>query len=156
MTSLIVLINNQPKIMKLLCRYCKISNKNLQKQIFTKIHHPILLWNFPCLHPCLRCGTLVPWARIRFQTKVVRENPGARELPHLPDLGSIIITWAVTIMNDLLLVIRDQSGYGLSQWETMLHCNSASQWLSPHPEWSLVMGSNTAQLALTMGKSRWP
>ena len=34
-------------------------------------------------------------------------------------------------------VCRDHSGYGLSQWEMMLHCNT-SHWLSPYPEWSLV------------------
>ena len=27
------------------------------------------------------------------------------------------------------------SGYGLSQWETTLHCNVVSYWLSPYPEW---------------------
>ena len=35
---------------------------------------------------------------------------------------------------------RDHSGYGLSQWETTLHCN-VFYWLSPYPEWSLGMGS---------------
>ena len=27
-------------------------------------------------------------------------------------------------------------GYGLSQWETTLHCNVISHWLSPYREWS--------------------
>ena len=31
----------------------------------------------------------------------------------------------------------DHSGYGLSQWEIMLHCNVVSYWLSPYCEWSL-------------------
>ena len=31
----------------------------------------------------------------------------------------------------------DHSGYGLSKWETTLHCNVVSHWLSPHPEWSI-------------------
>ena len=30
----------------------------------------------------------------------------------------------------------DHSGYGLSQWETTLHCNVVSLWLSPYPEWT--------------------
>ena len=29
------------------------------------------------------------------------------------------------------------SGFELSQWETTLHCNVVSHWLSPYPEWSL-------------------
>ena len=32
---------------------------------------------------------------------------------------------------------RAHSGYGLSLWETTLHCNVVSHWLSPCPEWSL-------------------
>ena len=35
-------------------------------------------------------------------------------------------------------ICRDHSEYGLSQWETTLLCNVVSQWLSPHPEWSLI------------------
>ena len=33
----------------------------------------------------------------------------------------------------------DHSGNGLSQWETMLHCNNISHWLTPLPEWSLCI-----------------
>ena len=36
-----------------------------------------------------------------------------------------------------LLWNRGHSGYGLSQWETTLHCNVVSHWLSQYPEWSL-------------------
>ena len=32
---------------------------------------------------------------------------------------------------------RDHSGYGLSQWKMMLHCNVISHWLSPDPDCSL-------------------
>ena len=32
---------------------------------------------------------------------------------------------------------RNHSGYGLSQWETTLHCNVISHWLSSYPQWSL-------------------
>ena len=35
--------------------------------------------------------------------------------------------------------LRDRYGYGLSQWETMLHCDSISYWLRPYPEWSLYL-----------------
>ena len=31
----------------------------------------------------------------------------------------------------------DHSGYEFSHWETSLHCNDVSRWLSPYPEWSL-------------------
>ena len=33
--------------------------------------------------------------------------------------------------------LRDHSGYGLSQWETMLQCNVVPHWPSPYQEWSL-------------------
>ena len=33
---------------------------------------------------------------------------------------------------------RDHSEYGLSQWETTLHCNVVFHWLHPYPEWSLL------------------
>ena len=33
----------------------------------------------------------------------------------------------------------DHSGYGLSQRETTLLCNVVSHWLSPYPEWSLII-----------------
>ena len=32
---------------------------------------------------------------------------------------------------------RDQSVYGLSQWETTLQCNVVSHWLGPYTEWCL-------------------
>ena len=35
-------------------------------------------------------------------------------------------------------IIRDHSEYGLSQWETTLHCNVVCHWLSPYKEWSLI------------------
>ena len=34
-------------------------------------------------------------------------------------------------------IVGGDSGYGLSQWETPLHCNGVSHWQSPKPEWSL-------------------
>ena len=53
-------------------------------------------------------------------------------------------------------VSRDQSGYGLSQWETMLHCNIVSHWPSPNLEWSLVRQwlhvSNVALTELTINQ----
>ena len=33
----------------------------------------------------------------------------------------------------------DHSGYGLSQWEKALYINTSSHWLSPYPEWSMVI-----------------
>ena len=34
---------------------------------------------------------------------------------------------------------KEWQGYGLSQWETTLHCNVVSHWLSPYPEWAQPM-----------------
>ena len=36
-----------------------------------------------------------------------------------------------------ILYDHNNSGYGLSQWETTLHSNAISHWLSPSPEWSM-------------------
>ena len=35
------------------------------------------------------------------------------------------------------VLIKAVSGYGLSQWETTLHCNVVSHWQSPFPDWCL-------------------
>ena len=43
--------------------------------------------------------------------------------------------WPYLIM---ILVCRDNSGYGLIQWETLFHRNAASHWLGPNPERSMV------------------
>ena len=32
----------------------------------------------------------------------------------------------------------DYTGYGLSQWQTMLHCNAVSHWLSQCPNWFIL------------------
>ena len=37
------------------------------------------------------------------------------------------------------IMIRDHSGHGLGQWEEALHSNASSHWLSPCPEWSLMI-----------------
>ena len=37
-----------------------------------------------------------------------------------------------------MTALRGSFGYGLSQWETTLHCNGVSHWLNPYPEWSLL------------------
>ena len=37
---------------------------------------------------------------------------------------------------------NDHSGCGLSQWEKALHSNAFSHWLSPYPEWSLLIPGN--------------
>ena len=36
-----------------------------------------------------------------------------------------------------LVIHMGHSGYGLSQWERTLHCNTVSHWLGPYTEWSL-------------------
>ena len=37
------------------------------------------------------------------------------------------------------IALRDHFEYGLSLWEMTLHWNVVSHWLSPNPEWSLVL-----------------
>ena len=36
-----------------------------------------------------------------------------------------------------IMIVEDLSGYGFSQWEATLQCNTASRCLSPYPGWSL-------------------
>ena len=44
----------------------------------------------------------------------------------------------------MLMLIMDHPGYGLSQWEALLHCNIILHWLSPYPEWFLLLVENLA------------
>ena len=44
----------------------------------------------------------------------------------------------------------DQSRYAPSQWETSLHCNDVSHWLSPYLDWSLQCNVWPATGALTV------
>ena len=46
--------------------------------------------------------------------------------------------YRVCHMGCFILNHRDHSMYGLTQWETTLHCNAVSHWQSPYPEWSLT------------------
>ena len=48
-----------------------------------------------------------------------------------------LVPW-ITIIQ--LYMCKDYSGYGISQWETMLHCNVVYHWLSPYQEWALPKG----------------
>ena len=38
-------------------------------------------------------------------------------------------------------ISRGHCGYGLSQWQTTLHCNVGCHWLSQHKDWSLYIHS---------------
>ena len=45
-----------------------------------------------------------------------------------------VITQCERLYNKLQGIYRDHFGYGLSQWETTLHCNVVSQWQNPYSE----------------------
>ena len=45
------------------------------------------------------------------------------------------------LTNHICAQSRNHADYLLSQWETMLHCNVFSHWLSPYPEWPLQRGN---------------
>ena len=54
---------------------------------------------------------------------------------HITDhSGYGLNNWETTLQ-----YFKDDSGYELSQWETTLPCNVVSHWLSPCPEWSLLL-----------------
>ena len=38
-----------------------------------------------------------------------------------------------------LSLVRHHSGYGLSQWEEVLLCNTSSHWLNSYPKWSPLL-----------------
>ena len=48
-----------------------------------------------------------------------------------------------TLMDTNTKLIRGHLGYGLSQWEQALLCNTFSHWLSPYPEWSFHISNLT-------------
>ena len=48
--------------------------------------------------------------------------------------GCFIAVW----LHFFIVLFRNHSGYGLSQWEKPLQCNIVSRWLSPYPEWSVA------------------
>ena len=53
------------------------------------------------------------------------------------DIGTLTYTRKYTLfqfLDDLLINSMEHSGYGLGQWETTVHCNVVSHWLSPYPE----------------------
>ena len=55
------------------------------------------------------------------------------------DLRLLCITFSGHPVIMYVTCYWDHSGYGLSQWETTLQCNVVSHWLSPYPEWSLLL-----------------
>ena len=56
--------------------------------------------------------------------------------------GGILRTAGVLVV--LVFYNSNHSGYGHSQWEEALLCNTFSHWLSPYPEWSLYNGNYQA------------
>ena len=48
-----------------------------------------------------------------------------------------LFTYLFWISYSVCSTLRYHSVYGLSQWETTLHCNVVSHWLSPYKEWTL-------------------
>ena len=57
-------------------------------------------------------------------------------LPHESEVWGVFLS--------LVSDPRDHSGYGLSQWEEVLLCNTFCHRLSPYPEWSLDLCSTLA------------
>ena len=51
------------------------------------------------------------------------------------DMGFLYKSWAKSRLG---ISWMTYSRYGFSQWETTLHCNVATHWLSPYLEWPLI------------------
>ena len=47
--------------------------------------------------------------------------------------------------HDFVNCSKDHFGYGLGQWETTLHCNVVSHWLSPNTKWAIDIRCRAAQ-----------
>ena len=56
---------------------------------------------------------------------------------------SVFVIWD-SLYQNLPWLFRDHSACCFSQWETALHCNVVSQWLSPYPELSLSLSNRQA------------
>ena len=48
-------------------------------------------------------------------------------------------SWKLILLYSSAGLIRDHSGYGFGQWEMKLQCNVVSHWLSPSPDWCLLI-----------------
>ena len=99
-----------------------------------------------------RCICLVTWFCYHLIAKVnqVTRQSCLRDLTHMPSIClrkyvyesckiiKKIVDWSLWWCRlhprNYSQKSRHHCGYGLRQWETMLHCNAVSHWLSPYPE----------------------
>ena len=78
--------------------------------------------------------TGVPSANKRYMLTI-----GVLHVVDWSDAGAPSRVWGSRlVLHATWYTCRDRSGHGLSQWETTLHCNVVSYWLSPYSEWSLM------------------
>ena len=83
-------------------------------------------------HPYLHTTTPQPWLSLKCMKFVMLWFITLLVL----SIDSPAWTPGLSLCHTNFILPRDHSRYGLSQWETTLHCNVVSHWLSPYPEWS--------------------
>ena len=65
-------------------------------------------------------------------------DPTAFKKPWVADLPtSLVLGFYMAVMWYIHDIMRDQSRYSPSQWETSLQCNDISHWLGTYLDWSL-------------------
>ena len=64
-------------------------------------------------------------------------NKTQQKEPSAYNIWDLVYSTSLVTTGEHVTVGRYHSGRGLSQWETTLHCNVVSHWLSPCAEWYL-------------------
>ena len=84
-----------------------------------------------------RCTSLTGAPASTFKRKeyIACETMSSRKVPGWIKLINYASIWFCSLYMYIQYV--DNFVYGLSQWETTLHCNVASHWLSPYTKWPL-------------------
>ena len=72
-------------------------------------------------------------------TQMCWKIDGVKSQSHLSGVNGLMIQGWWCLEPERPVFSRDHFGYGLNQWEKVLHSNTTSHWPSPHPEWSLIL-----------------
>ena len=72
-----------------------------------------------------------------FPENVVCKIPAILSQLHWVNAAYLLMQHSAITLKHPCGIPWSHSGFGLSQWETMLHSNVVSHWLSPYPGWFL-------------------
>ena len=119
-----------------------------------------IFYNFPChVKTTIIINSITP---------TFRPEPKATDIcqrGNMQNLGITHFKWFLASLDNLMIkylihrfgtpakmsaLSRAHCGYALSKWETALHCNVVSHWLSPYPDWSLHGGVNHCYISVIL------